>query len=65
MSEEKFVEELQQRSREGRGNIPETEKILGEKWSYFPWLYITTGFFENRRKWLKNQFPIEIFLCKS
>ena len=50
---------------EGRSPPPETEKIGLEKWCYFTELDKMTKVQEYRIEYrLKNQFSIEIFVCK-
>ena len=48
----------------GEAPPPETDKIVVEKWCYFPELYKMTGPGRRDRKWIKSQFSIEIFICK-
>ena len=49
----------------GGGRYPETEKIVVEKWFYFPQLYKMIMRLENRiQNRLKHQFSIEIFVWK-
>ena len=43
---------------------PETEKIVVEKWCYFPELYKMTKVREDGIENGKSQFSIEIFICK-
>ena len=52
---------------QGRGrDSPQTEKIVVEKWCYFPEPDKITKVLEDRReKWVKNQISTEIFICKS
>ena len=56
----------------GKFPPPETEKIVVEKWCYFPELYKMTKVREDGKeksiaksqKWIKSQFSIEICICK-